>query len=147
MKEIFRRPPQKPASKPQKYIRTHFNKERIKIGAAIWREQQRKRVEDALQLKGDIEDELTQKEVEENICKEQLKKERAERYAQRTREKEEEEEEETGRVEAIMESGTQLKGGNKPKEPKKPHRSKGKAELVQEQLDEEEEEYEERVEG
>ena len=45
------------------------------------REEQRKRAKDTLQLKGDIEDELTQEEVEENIHKEQLKKESAERYA------------------------------------------------------------------
>ena len=69
------KPPQQPASKPRKYIRTHFNKEWIKIGAAIQREQQRKRAKDALQLKGDIKDELTREEVEENIHKEQLKKE------------------------------------------------------------------------
>ena len=73
-KELLK-PPQQPVSRPQKYIHTHFNKEKIKIGAAIQREEQRKRVEDALQLKGDIEDELTQEEVEENIHKEQLKKE------------------------------------------------------------------------
>ena len=145
-KELLK-PLQWPVSRPRKYIRTHFNKEKIKIGAAIQREEQRKRAEDALQLKGDIEDELTQEEVEENIRKEQLKKEQAERYAQRTREKEEEEEEETGKVEDIMESRTQSQGGNKTKESKKPHGSKGKAEAVQEQLDEEEEEYEERVEG
>ena len=41
----------------------------------------------------------------------------------------------------------QSKGGSKTKESKKPHRSKGKAEVVQEQLNEEEEEYKERVEG
>ena len=46
-----------------------------------------------------------------------------------------------------MESGMQPKGGSKTKEPKKPHRSKGKVEVVQEQIDEEEEKYEERVEG
>ena len=46
-----------------------------------------------------------------------------------------------------MESGTQVKGGSKAKEPKKPHGSKGKVEVVQEQIDEEEEEYEERAEG
>ena len=50
-------------------------------------------------------------------------------------------------MEDIVESGTQLKGGSKTKEPKKPHRSKGKVETVQEQLNEEEEEYEERAEG
>ena len=48
-------------------------------------------------------------------------------------------------MEAIVESGMQQKGGSKPKEPRKPHGSKGKAEPVQEQLNEEEEEYEERV--
>ena len=50
-------------------------------------------------------------------------------------------------MEAIVESGTQPKGGSKLKEPRKPHGSKGKVEPVQEQLDEEEEEYEERAEG
>ena len=145
-KELLK-PLQPPVSRPRKYICTHFNKEKIKIGAAIQREEQRKRAEDVLQLKGDIEDELTQEEVEENIHKEQLKKERAERYTRRTREKEEEEEEETGKVEDIVESGTQPKGGSKTKEPRKPCGSKGKVEMVQEQIDEEEEEYEERAEG
>ena len=65
-------PPQQTVSKLQKYICTHFNKEKIKIGAAIQREEQRKRAKDALQLKGNIEDE---EEDEENTCKEQLKKE------------------------------------------------------------------------
>ena len=69
------KPPQWPVSRPQKYICTHFNKEKIKIGAAIQREEQRKRAEDALQLRGDIEEDLTQEEIEENIRKEQLKKE------------------------------------------------------------------------
>ena len=32
-KELLK-PPQRPISKPQKYICTHFNKEKIKIGAA-----------------------------------------------------------------------------------------------------------------
>ena len=48
-------------------------------------------------------------------------------------------------MEAIVESGMQQKGGSKPKEPRKPHRSKRKVELAQEQLNEEEEEYEERA--
>ena len=46
-----------------------------------------------------------------------------------------------------MESGTQSKGGSKTKKSKKPHRSKGKVEVIQEQPKEEEEEYEERAEG
>ena len=53
-KELLK-PPQRPVSKPRKYIRTHFNKEKIKIGAAIKREEQRKRADDVLQLRGDIE--------------------------------------------------------------------------------------------
>ena len=53
----------------------HFNKEKIKIGATIQREEQRKRAKDALQLRGNIEEDLTQEEVEENTHKEQLKKE------------------------------------------------------------------------
>ena len=40
-----------------------------------------------------------------------------------------------------------MKGSSKTKESKKPRGNKGKAEAVQEQLDKEEEEYEERVEG
>ena len=43
------------------------------------REQQRKRAEEVLQLEEDVE--LTQVQVEEKQRKEQLKKERAERYA------------------------------------------------------------------
>ena len=95
-------------------------------------------------MKGDIED---KEEVEGNSYKEQLKKERAERYAQRAREIEEEEEEETEKIEDIVESRMQSKGGSKTKEPKKPHGSKGKVEAIQEQPEKEEEEYEERVEG
>ena len=145
-KELLK-PRKWPVSRPRKYICTHFNKEKIKIGAAIQREEWRKRAKDALQLRGDIEEDLTQEEVEENTCKEQLKEEQAERYTQRAREREEEEEEETEKIEDIIESGTQSKGGSKTKESKKPCGSKGKAEVVQEQLDEEEEEYEERAEG
>ena len=73
-KELLK-PPQRPVSRPQKYIRMHFNKEKIKIGVAIQREEQRKRAEDALQSKGDVEQDLTQAEVKENTRKEQLKKE------------------------------------------------------------------------
>ena len=73
-KELLK-PHQRPVSRPRKYICTHFNKEKIKIGAAIQREEQRKRAEDALQSRGDVEQDLTQAEVEENTHKEQLKKE------------------------------------------------------------------------
>ena len=142
-KELLK-PPQRPVSRPQKYIHMHFNKEKIKIGAAIQREEQRKRAEDALQLRGDIDENLTQEEVGENTRKEQLKKERAERYAQRSREREKEEME---KIEDIVKSRMQSKGSSKTKESKKPRGNKGKVEAVQEQLNEEEEEYEERAEG
>ena len=141
------KPPQWPVSRPQKYIRMHFNKEKIKIGAAIQREEQRKRAEDALQLRGNIEEDLTQEEVGENTRKEQLKKERAETYTRRVREREEEEEEETEKIEDIVKSGMQSKESSKTKESKKPRGNTGKAEVVQEQLNEEEEEYKEREEG
>ena len=124
-KELLK-PPQWPVSRPQKYICTHFNKEKIKIGATIQREEQRKRAKDALQSRGDIEQDLTPAEVEENTCKEQLKKEQAERYTRKAKEREEEEEEETEKREVVIKSGTQSKGSRKGKEQKKPHGGKGK---------------------
>ena len=142
-KELLK-PPQQPVNKPWKYIRTKFNKEKIKIGVALQREQQRKRAEEVLQLEEDVE--LTQEEVEEKQWKEQLKKEWAERYARRAKEREEEEEEETEKIEDIIESGMQSRGSSKAKEQKKPCGGKGKAEAVQQEIDEEEEEYEERAE-
>ena len=141
-KELLK-PPQQTVSKHQKYIHMHFNKEKIKIGAALQREEQRKWAEDALQLKGNIEED---EEVEGDTCKEQLKKERAERYTQRAREREEEEEE-TEKIEDITEGRTQSKGDSKTKETKKPHGGKKKTEVMQQEVDEEEEDYEERAEG
>ena len=73
-KELLK-PPQWPVSKPRKYICTYFNKEKIKIGATIQREEHRKKAEDVLQLKGNIKEDLTQEELEENTHKEKLKKE------------------------------------------------------------------------
>ena len=44
------KPLPRPVSKPQKYFCTHYSKEQIKlVGAALQREQQRKKAEDALQ--------------------------------------------------------------------------------------------------
>ena len=48
------KPLPRPVSKPLKYFRTHFSKEQIKLGAALQREQQKKKVEDALQQGGEI---------------------------------------------------------------------------------------------
>ena len=137
------KPPQWTVSKPWKYIRTHFDKEKIKLGAALQREEQRKWAEDVLQLKGNIEDE---EEVEGDTRKEQMKKEWAERYARRMREREEEEEEKTEKIEDITEGRTQSKGDSKAKETKKPHGGKRKVEVMQQEVDEEEEEYDERPE-
>ena len=141
-KELLK-PPQWPVNKPRKYIHTHFDKEKIKLGAALQREEQRKWAEDALQSKENIKDD---EGIEEDTHKEQMKKERAERYAQRVRERKEEEEDETEKIENITESGMQLKGEGKAKETKKPHGSKRKVETMQQEVDEEEEEYEERPE-
>ena len=49
-KELLK-PVQWPVSKLQKYIHTHFDKEKIKLGAVLQREEQRKRAKDALQSK------------------------------------------------------------------------------------------------
>ena len=95
-------------------------------------------------MKGNIEDD---EKGEGNTRKEQLKKERAERYGRRAREKEQEEEEEIEKIEDIIESGTQSKGSSKAKEQKKPCGGKEKVEAVQQEIDEEEEDYEERAEG
>ena len=73
------KPLPKPVSKPQKYFCTHFSKEQIKLGPALQREQQKKKAEDALQQGGELEP--TQEEIDEKICKEQAKQERAQRYA------------------------------------------------------------------
>ena len=73
------KPLPRPVSKPQKYFCTHFSKEQIKLGTALQREQQKKKVEDALQQGG--EPEPMQEETDEGMHKEQAKQERAQRYA------------------------------------------------------------------
>ena len=145
----------RPISKPQKYFCTHFSKEQIKLGAALQREQQKKKAEDALQQGGEIE--LTQEEIDEMMCKEQAKQEWVQRYARHTKEKEEQQEDEAGNLDEQQKEGktgelrdliVEQMGSNKPGElkPKNPHRGKKRTELVQEQLEEEEEEYKERTE-
>ena len=89
-KELFIKPKQ-PASKPKQYFRTHFDKQQIKQGAAIQREQQMKKAEEAMKSKDHEEEEAVQEIDEEEMRKEQLMKERAERQARRAREREEEE--------------------------------------------------------
>ena len=46
-KELFIKP-KKPVSKPRQYFWTHFDKQQIKQGAIIQREQQMKKAEEAL---------------------------------------------------------------------------------------------------
>ena len=151
--ELLKHLPQ-PISKPCKYFRTHFSKEQIKLGAALQREQQKKKVEEALQQGSEIEP--TQEEIDEMMHKEQAKMEQAQRYARRTKEKEQQEDEagdldeqrkedETGKIGDVM---MEQMGSNKPSEPKpkNPHGGKKRMEVAQEQLKEEEDEYKERME-
>ena len=149
------KPLPRPVSKPRKYFCTHFSKEQIKLGAALQREQQKKKVEDALQQGGEIEP--TQEEIDEMMHKEQAKQERVQRYAWHTKEKEEQQEEEAGNLDEQWKEGEtgdlgdlilEQTGSSKSSEPKpkNPHGGKKRMEAVQEQLEEEEEEYKERME-
>ena len=65
------KPLPKPVIKPRSYFRTHYDKEKIKLGAAIQQEQQRQKAEELLQQ--DIEVELTQEEIEEKALREDAK--------------------------------------------------------------------------
>ena len=44
----------RPISKPHKYFYTHFSKEQIKLGAALQREQQKKKAEEALHCSKEV---------------------------------------------------------------------------------------------
>ena len=61
-KELLK-PLLKLAIKPRSYFRMHYDKKKIKLGAAIQWEQKRQKVKELLQQ--DIEFELTQEEMEE----------------------------------------------------------------------------------
>ena len=84
----------------------------------------RKKVEDALQQEG--EPELTQEEMDKKMHKEQVKQERVQRYARRTKEKEDEtgklqeqqKEDETGKLRDLISEPNIPTGSSKPKEPK-----------------------------
>ena len=65
------KPLPKPAIKPRSYFCTHYDKEKIKLGAAIWWEQQRQEAEELLQQ--DIKVELMQEEIEEKALREDAK--------------------------------------------------------------------------
>ena len=143
------KPLPRPVSKPHKYFRTHFSKEQSKLGAALQREQQKKKAEDALQQGGEIEP--TQEEIDKMMRKEQAKQERVQRYARHTKEKEEQQEDEAGDLDEQRKEGETGKigdlivkqmGSNKPSKPKpkNPRRGKKRTEVAQEQLEEEEEE-------
>ena len=149
------KPLPRPVSKPCKYFHTHLSKEQIKLGAALQREQQNKKAEDALQQGGEIEP--MQEEIDELMCKEQVKQEWVQRYARCTKEKEEQQEDEAGDLDEQRKEGetgeigdliVEQTGSNKPSElkPKNPHEGKKRMKVAQEQLEEEEEEYKERTE-
>ena len=52
--------PKQPVSKPRQYFQMHFDKQRIKQGAAIQRQQQMRKAEEALKLKDPQEEEVVQ---------------------------------------------------------------------------------------
>ena len=137
-KELFIKPKQ-PASKPRQYFQMHFDKQKIKQEATMQREVQMKKAEEALKSKDLEEEEAVQEIDEDEIRKEQLRKERAERQARRAREREEEEQQ-TVRVETAV---IGMKGGRKPKKDKKDRGSKRK--LEQAEIEEEEDEEREGV--
>ena len=144
------KPLPKPVSKPRKYFHTHFSKEQIKLEAALQREQQKKKAEEALQQEGEIKP--TQEEMDEMLCKEQAKQEWAQRYARRMKEKEEQQEGEAGEPGKEGETGEsedliEQTEGSKPSQPRPRNPCGGKKkEVAQEQAEEEEEEYKERTE-
>ena len=109
-----------PVSKPRQYFQMHFDKQRIKQGAVIQRQQQMRKAEEALKLKDPQEEEVVQEIDEDETQKKQLKKGWAERQARRVRGREEDEQQ-TTLVEAA-EMG--MKGGRKPKKDKKDRGSK-----------------------
>ena len=129
----------RPVSKPRKYFCKHFSKEQIKLGAALQREQQKKKAEEALQQGSEIEP--TQEEVDEMLHKEQVKQERVQIYARHTKEKEEQQEDEAGDLDEQWKEGetaesgdliVEQTGSSKPSEPKpkNPHRGKKRMEVA-----------------
>ena len=126
------KPLPKPIIKLRKYFRTHFSKEQIKLGAALQREQQKQREEDALQQQGEIE--LTQEEMDEMMRKEQAKQE------DEANDEEQQKEGETGETGEVI---TEQMASKKLCEPRpRNHRGSKKKEVSQEEAEEEEEEYE-----
>ena len=124
------------------------------MGAALQREQQKKKAEDALQQGGEVEN--AEEEINKKMRKEQAKQDQAQRYARQTKEKEKQQEDETSKLDKQRkedETGelgdliVEQMGSNKPskQKPKNPCRGKEKTEAVQEQIKEEEEEYKERT--
>ena len=79
------KPLPKPLIKPRAYPHKRIDKEKIKLGAAIQREQQKQKAEELLQK--DIDVELTQEEMEEKACTEDAKQQRAQWYKRRAKEK------------------------------------------------------------
>ena len=124
----------------------YFNKEKIKLGAVIQREQQRQKAEGMLQQ--DIELELMLEEIEDKAQMEEAKQKQAERYERRTREKEEKEEEVGDVLEDLVAPGgdvisagtSEITETSNPVRPKNPRGKKKTEETVVEVLEEEGEE-------
>ena len=114
----------------------HYSKEQIKLGAPLWREQQRQRAEDMLQQ--GVEPELMQAEMDKRMRMEKAKQQRAKIYERRTKEKEDQQEEPAGELEDLVVTAKQLTG-SRPKEPKirNPQGSVKRQEMVAEEFEEE----------
>ena len=76
--------------KPRAYPLKGFNKEKIKLEAAMQRKQQKQRAEELLQQ--DINIKLTQEEKDKKLWREEVKQQQAQCYERRKKEKEEKEE-------------------------------------------------------
>ena len=120
----------------------HYDKKQIKLGAALQREQQRKKVEEMLQQMTEFE--LTQEEMEGKTHREDAKQQKAQRYERRVKEKEEKQEDKTSELEDLVVQKEKLEGSSRPKEPKtkNPRGGKKKQEAVAEEFEEEEGEEE-----
>ena len=123
----------------------HSDKQKIKLGAALQREQQRQKVEELLQQVPELELMQRQiKEIEEKIQREDARQQRAQRYERRMKVKEEKQEDKTGKLKDLVVEANKPTGSSKPKEPKtrNPQGGKKKQEMIGEEFGEEEEDKE-----
>ena len=141
------KPLPKPLIKPRAYPRKGFNKEKIKLGTAMQREQQKQRAEELLQQEIDIE--IMQEEIDEKAQREEAKQQQAQHYERRMKEKEEKEEEEADDEpeDQIVQTEEATPVGSSKTTDVKPKNPRGRKKIEQTVPEEfEEEDVEERVE-